>query len=115
MKMEQAATIAVNCVRVVGNFSGPMQAQDILSTLGITTPQRVNGLRSRIINDGNIGVPSVDHRLEPMFLQELSGDWTLIQLILVIHNNSVPNNARSVEKRIEEALAKVERSERRKG
>lgn len=108
MKMEQAATIAVNCVRVVGNFSGSMKPQDSLSTLGITTPQRINGLRNRIVNDNNIGVPSVNHRLDPAFLQELSGDWTLIQLILVIYNNSVSNAERAPEVRAAEALAKVQ-------
>lgn len=107
MKIEQAATIAVNCIRVTGNFSGTMQAQDLLSTLGINTPTKINGLRNRIVNDANIGVPSVNHSLDPAFLQELSGDWTVIQLTLVIHNNSVSNAERAAELRAEEALNKV--------
>lgn len=113
MKMDEAAAIAVNCVRVVGNFHGTMQPQDQLSTLGISTTARVNGLRNRIVNDNNIGVPSVSHSLDPVFLQELSGDWTLVQLILVIYNNSVSNTERSTAVRAAEALVKLQKLERR--
>lgn len=114
MKMEQAATIVVNCIRVTGNFSGTMQPQDQLSILGITTPARINGLRNRIVNDNSIGVPSVNHSLNAAFLQDLSSDWTVIQLTLVVFNNSVSNAERSAEVRAEEALSKVIRKGVRK-
>jgi hypothetical protein len=108
MKMEEAAKIVVDCIRVTGNFTGTIQAQDKLSTVGITTAHRINGLRDRIVTDPNIGVPHFNHSLDEDFLQELSTDWTVIELILVVYNNSVSNTMRAATARAEEALLRVQ-------
>lgn len=109
MKMEEAALVAVDCVRVTGDFNGTMQAQDSLATLGITTPQRINGLRNRIVTDSAIGVPHFGHTLDPAFLATLDGGWMLTQLILVVFNNSVAGNKQPAMVRAEKALEKVQK------
>lgn len=111
MKMEEASLIVVNCVRVTTNFSGTMNAQDTLQTLGVTNAVRISGLRNRIVNDPNIGVPSVNHTLDPAFLAPLSSGMTLIQLILIVFNNAVTSNRQPAVVRAERALDSVQKKE----
>jgi hypothetical protein len=115
MKMEEASLIVVNCVRVTTNFSGTMKAQDTLQTLGVTNAVRVSGLRNRIVNDPDIGVPGVNHTLDPAFLASLSSDMTLIRLILIVFNNAVTDNQRPAVERAERALESVQKRESKNG
>lgn len=108
MRIEQASQIAVDCIVETVNFSDPIRGEDTLAFLGVRDRRRINGLRNRIVTDEDIGVPSVGHRLDPVFLEGLSGDWTVVQLILVVFNNSVIANRRPAHERAVMALQKVQ-------
>ncbi len=104
MTMDQATKITVDCIRATSNFSGQMKAQDTLGEVGVATNSRIQGLRNRIVTNKQIGVPSVGHTLDPVFLQSMSSGWSVVTLILQIRQNSVSGNLRPATLRAEEAL-----------
>lgn len=108
MTTKQATVIVLNCIRVVSNFSGTIKPQDNLKTLGIKTATLILSLQNRICTDSNIGVPSVNHQLDPAYLVSINADTQVNALISIVFNNSVTGIRRPLLTRIDKEINQIE-------
>ena len=86
----QCLTIASDCVFDETGNPQPIDRSRQLDSYGIKTPEQASGVRTRVVNSSNIGVPRFNFQIDANALKDLAGSWTLGQLADRIQDAAVP-------------------------
>jgi CHASE2 domain-containing sensor protein len=89
LNQQQAAQIALDCIRAVSHVPD-VNLAGTLDDAGIIDAARVNNVVTLIVNSPNIGVPSEQHRISAGFFNGVGSDAVVFQVIDIIRDNSVP-------------------------
>jgi hypothetical protein len=89
MNDNQAATIALACVKKVGGHD-QVSMDDQLGSAGVGSKILVDNLIDKICNDSAIGVPSAGFQIKPSEFGSINNSSTVVQVSNVISNKSTP-------------------------